>query len=96
MTRLKELGISSVGATILEMGRLAEMSVLKALGFYTKGIGSKKRIFDWSKKLQILKEESETFQLSSLHGINQWRLILDSSARVWKCHMAFQDSEDIL
>jgi phosphate transport system protein len=57
MTRLMEIGISSIEGTVMEMGGLGEKSVRTAVELYMKGAGSKKRIFEWSKKLQILRDE---------------------------------------
>jgi phosphate transport system protein len=57
MTRLMEVGMSSIEGTVMEMGELGEKSVRTAVELYMKGSSSKKRIFEWSKKLQILRDE---------------------------------------
>jgi phosphate transport system protein len=57
MARLMEIAMSSIEGIIMEMGELGEKSVRMAVELYMKGADSKKRIFEWSKKLQILRDE---------------------------------------
>lgn len=57
MTRLLDLGMDRIRNIIMDMAKLSEHSVEIAIDSYSKGISSKKQIFEWSEQLRVLQDE---------------------------------------
>ena len=57
MARLMDLGMSSLGETLIEMGDMAQRSLQIALDCYFNDAGSRKKVFELSEKLRSLEDE---------------------------------------
>jgi phosphate transport system protein len=57
MARLMDLGMSSLGESLIEMGDMAQRSLQIALDCYFKDAGSRKKVFELSEKLRSLEDE---------------------------------------
>ena len=57
MARLMDLGMSSLGETIIEMGDMSQRSLQIALDCYFNDAGSRKKVFELSEKLRSLEDE---------------------------------------
>ena len=57
MARLMDLGMSSLGETLVEMGDMSQRSLQIALDCYFNDAGSRKKVFELSEKLRSLEDE---------------------------------------
>jgi phosphate transport system protein len=57
MARLMDLGMSSLGETLIEMGAMSQRSLQIALDCYFNDAGSRKKVFELSEKLRSLEDE---------------------------------------
>jgi phosphate transport system protein len=57
MARLMDLGMSSLGETLIEMGNMAQRSLQIALDYYFKDAGSRNKVFELTEKLRSLEDE---------------------------------------
>ena len=57
MAKLMDLGMSSLGESLNEMGYMAQRSLQIALDCYFKDAGSRKKSFELSEKLRSLEDE---------------------------------------